>query len=104
MVDWTKSEVLQFDRLVRQVMTNANCHHPRSSVERLLFPYKLGGRGLLSVENLLEHHLIMLSHHLNTYGDTLVKMCCTLDTHLPPHVSVMSRAASLVSSLGLDDM
>ena len=103
-VGWTKSEVLQFDQLVRQVMTNANCHHTRSSVERLFLPRKLGGRGLLCVENLLEHHLIMLSYHLNTSGNALVKMCCTLDTQLPSRVSIMSRAALLVSSLGLDDM
>ena len=100
-VGWTKFEVLQFDRLVRQVITNANCHHPRSSVERLFLPRKLGGKGLLCVENLC---LIMLSHHLNTSGDVLVKMCCTLDTQLPSRVSSMSRAALLVSSLGLDDM
>ena len=100
-ISWTKAK---FDRLVHQVMTAANCHHPRSAIERLHLPRKLGGRGLLCVEHLLECRIIMLSHHLQNSEDALVKMCCTLDySQLPPSGSIVSRASSLVSSLSLDN-
>ena len=98
-ISWTKPEITKFDRLVRQVMTAANCHRPRSAIERLHLPRKLGGRGLLCVEHFLEHRIIMLSHHLQKSEDALVKMRCTLDSQLPPHGSIVSRASSLVSSL-----
>ena len=102
-ISWTKAEITKFDRLVRQVMTAANCHHPRSAIEQLHLPRKLGGRGLLCIEHLLERCIIMLSHHLQKSEDALVKMCCTLDSQLPPRGSIVSRASSLVSSLSLDN-
>jgi len=75
-----------------------------SSVELLFLPRKLGGIGLLCIENLLERRLIMLSHHLHASEYSLVKMCFTLGAQLPSHVSIVSRAVSLVSSLGLNDI
>ena len=90
--------------MIHQVMTNASCHHPRSAIERLFLPRKLDGRGLSCIENLLEHRLIILSHHLHTSRDAMVKLYYTLDAQLSSHVSIMSRAASLIFSLGLDDM
>lgn len=75
-----------------------------SSVELLFLPRKLGGRGLLCIENLLERRLIMLSHHLHASEYSLVKMCFTLGAQLPSHVAIVSRAVSLVSSLGLNDI
>jgi len=60
-VGWTKSEIC---KIVHQVMTS---HHPRSAIERLFLSRKFGGKGLLCVENLLNHRLIMLSHHLEMH-------------------------------------
>jgi len=48
-VDWTKAEIAQFDVIVRKALTAANSHHPRSAIERLYLPRKLGGRGLLNI-------------------------------------------------------
>ena len=103
-IDWSKSEITNFDRLVRRVMTAANCHHPCSAIEQLFLSSKLGGRGLSCVENLLDHRLIILPHHLQTSGDALVKLYRALDTQLPSRVSVLSRASCLASSLMLDDV
>ena len=102
-VDWTKSEVLQFDRLVCQMMTNTNCNHPHSFVERLFLSRKLGGRGLLCVENSGASPNYALPPSKYIWRCT-GELCCTLDTQLPSRISIMSRATLLVSSLGLDDM
>ena len=56
------------------------------------------------MENLLDRCLILLSYHLQTSGDALVKLYCALDTQLPSRVSVLSRASCLSSSLMLDDV
>ena len=46
----------------------------------------------------------MLSYHLQTSGDALVKMCCALIKQLPSCVPVISRASGLAVSLSLDDI
>ena len=46
-VDWTVAEVSQLDILIRKMMVTANSLHPRSAVERLYLPHRLGGRGLI---------------------------------------------------------
>jgi len=48
------------------------------------------------VESLLDRRLIILSYHLQTSGDVLVKMCCALDTQFSSHVSIITRAFSIM--------
>ena len=83
-VEWTKAEIAQFDVSVRKSLTASNSHHPRSVVERLYLPRKIGGRGLLGVEHLYQRRLLLLSHHLQTSTDTLVQACCELMSQFPP--------------------
>ena len=63
-VDWIVAEISQVDITVCKVMVLANSLHPRSAVERLYLPHRLGSRSLLGMENLCHHRLIMLSNHL----------------------------------------
>ena len=101
-VDWTVAEISQLDILVRKAMTSANSLHPRSAVERLYLPHRLGGQGLVGVESLYQRRIIMLSHHLNTSEDALVKMCWLLDVSLPSQKSICSKANKLVNTLSLN--
>ena len=82
-VDWTVAEVSQLDILIYRMMVAANSLHPCSAVERLYLPHRLEGRGLLNVEHLYYRCIIMLSQHLQTSDDALVRMCFLLDTSLP---------------------
>ena len=90
------------DITVRKVMMSANSLHPRSAVECLYLPHHLGSRDLLGMENLYHRHLIMLSNHLQTSDDVVVKMCLLLDMSLPSRKLLCSRANKLVEALSLD--
>jgi len=83
-------------------MISPNSLHPRSAVECLYLPHRLGGRGLVGVESLYHRRIIMLSHHLQTSEDALVKMCWLLDMSLPSQKSICSKANKLVNTLSLN--
>ena len=57
-IDWTINECTELDRLIRKQMTLYNALHPRDDVDRLYVTRKSGGRGLLSVSDVvtLEKH------------------------------------------------
>ena len=46
----------------------------------------------------------MLSHHLQTSQDPLVKACCQLISHFPPRKSLISRAHGITADLTLGNM
>jgi len=100
-VDWTVAELNKMDILVRKVMREVCSLHPRSAIERLYLSHNQGGRGLLNVEHLYHRRVILLSHHLQTSTDALVKMCLTLDSAMPPRKSVVARANTFLASLSL---
>ena len=103
-MEWTKGEISQFDVSVHKLLTSFNSHHPRSSIERLYLPRKIGGRGLISIEHLYQRCLLSLSHHLQTSSDTLVNACCELMSQFPPRKSLLAVAGDVATSLGLDGM
>ena len=41
-VEWTKAEIAQFDVSVRKPLISANSHRPRSNIEQLYLPHKIG--------------------------------------------------------------
>jgi len=102
--DWSKVEIAQFDVAVHKTLTAANSHHPCAAIERLYLPRKLGGRGLANIEHLYQRRLVLLSHHLRTSSDDLVKACCELMMESPSCRSVLSIADDVASSLALGDM
>ena len=82
-------------------MTASNSHHPRAAVERLYLPSHIGGCGLLNTEHLYQRQLLMLSHHLQTSSDILVRECFNLISQMPSSKSLLSKATKLASELGL---
>ena len=85
-------------------MTASNSHHPRSTVERLYLPRHMGGRGLLNIEHLYQRRLLMLSRHLQTSCDPLVRECFSLISQMPPSKSLLSRATKFASDLELSNI
>ena len=102
-IPWTVREIQHFDVLTRRVMRATCNHHPRSAVERLYLPRSEGGRGLVNVENLFHHRLVILAHHLSSSNDVLVQLCHELDGSLPPRASVKARAEAYCTSLGVSN-
>ena len=104
MVEWTKAEISQFDVFVRKLLTASNSHHPRSSIERLYLPRKIGGRGLVNIEHIFQRRLLSLPHHLQTSTDSLVHACCEVMSQFPPRKSLITRAGDISTSLALDNI
>jgi len=101
-VEWTKAEVSQFDVMLRKILTAANSHHPRAAIERLYLPRRVGGRGIVNIEHIYQRRVVMLSYHLQTSQDPLVKACYQLVSTFPPRKSLISKADEIVAALAVD--
>ena len=53
-VSWRKSELQSIDRRTRKLFTIYEALHPNSDVDKLYIPRKVGGRGLISIEDCVE--------------------------------------------------
>lgn len=53
-VKWSSTDLESLERKVRTLMTKYRQHHPKSAIERLVIPRDKGGRGLISIQNLVE--------------------------------------------------
>ena len=102
-VEWTKAEVSQFDVMLRKILTAANSHHPRAAIERLYLPRHVGRRGIVNIEHIYRCRVVMLSYHLQTSQDPLVKACYQLVSTFPPRKSLISRADEIVAALAVDN-
>ena len=101
-VGWAVEELKGMDVLVRKVMREACSLHSRSAVECVYLPHCQGGRGVLYVEHLYHRRVILLSQHLQTSSNNLVKMCLFLDSLLPARKSVVVRARTFLANLPLN--
>ena len=52
-VSWRKSELQAIDRKTRWLFTIYRALYPKSDVDRLYIPRKEGGKGLISIEDVL---------------------------------------------------
>ena len=64
-IDWTKEELRDLDTKTRKKMTIYKALHPRADTDRLYIPWKKGGRGLLSVEDMVTLEKTALSEYVN---------------------------------------
>ena len=72
-VNWTKEEVKDMDRTTRKTMTMIGALHPRDSVCRLYLPRKMGGRGLIGIEDCVELAILGLNNYVNESQDKLIE-------------------------------
>ena len=52
-IEWTKEELRNMDRKTRKMLTMFRSMHPQADVDRLYRKRKKGGRGLISVEDMV---------------------------------------------------
>ena len=55
-LDWTKEEMKELDRWTRKQLTAGRILHPKSNVMRIYIKRRYGGRGLISVENVVQQN------------------------------------------------
>ena len=64
-VDWTLQECAELDRFTRKQMTLFKALHPRADIDRLYVNRKMGGRGLLSIADVVHLEKHSLSVYVN---------------------------------------
>ena len=53
-IQWNKEEIAEMERKTRKLLTIYGAFHPKSNVNRLYMKRKVGGRGLISIEECIE--------------------------------------------------
>jgi len=66
-------ELRAMDRQTRKLLTISRGFHPRSDVDCLYLPRKKGGRGLKSVEDVVQEEKCSLFHYLVGSGEPPLK-------------------------------
>ena len=61
------------DISTRKLLTMYKCFSMKDDVDRLCVPRQRGGRGLLSVEDVLHHEQLSLAKYLATNGEPLLQ-------------------------------
>ncbi|XP_023216726.1 uncharacterized protein LOC111619278 [Centruroides sculpturatus] len=68
-INWTQAELDNLDRKTRKLMTIYCSLHPRSDVDQLYLPRRLGGRGLLQVKQTVEEEKYALAEYVKDSGE-----------------------------------
>ena len=71
-VQWPVNILKELDRKTRKFLCLFRGLHPRSDVDRLYLPRKMGGRGLRSVEDVVCEEKCSLSCYVQTSDDALI--------------------------------
>ena len=76
-INWTKEELKKLDRITRKEMTINGALHPRADVDRLYVPRKRGGRGLMSIEEVVQKEENALALYTHNSNEMFIKMVNT---------------------------
>ena len=72
-IDWRKDELKDIDRKTRKLFTMHRSMHPQWDVDRLYWKRTEGGRGLQSVEEVVELEKASLGYYLEQTEEVLLK-------------------------------
>ena len=70
---WAKEELETLDRMTRKQLTLYGALHPRLDVNRLYANREVGGRGLVSVEDLVRHEEKQLNRYMMNSRETVMQ-------------------------------
>lgn len=73
-INWTQEELKIMDRKTRKLMTVYKALHPKSNTARLYLPRKIGGRGLVSIEECIESEKRSLDDYIRKSDEEILKM------------------------------
>jgi hypothetical protein len=76
-VSWTKDELEKIDRETRSSLIRFGAIHPRANVLRLYTPRKLGGRGLVGIEECVADERRSLDLYIAKSEETLLQYVAT---------------------------
>uniref|UniRef100_A0A8D8X0N9 Reverse transcriptase n=1 Tax=Cacopsylla melanoneura TaxID=428564 RepID=A0A8D8X0N9_9HEMI len=98
-IKWTKTDLRNLQRNIRTIMTQYNVHHPKSCMERMTLPRRMGGRGLLDIELLHDNQIKNLRTYFTNKARTsdLIQAIVNADEKLTP-LNLKSDEVELSSS------
>ena len=73
-INWSITEIKKVVTKIRKLLAMLRMHHPKSDVNRLYFPCKEGGRGLVQLELSLKTSFIGMDTYLNNTNDWMLKL------------------------------
>ena len=71
-IEWTKTELKEIDRKTRKMFTIYHSMHPQGDVDRLYWKRKEGGRGLLSVQDVVKIEENSMGFYIKDKEETLL--------------------------------
>jgi len=92
LLDWSLTELNQLDIKFRKLLSMSGAHHLKGDVDRLYLPRNLGGRGFLSVLDVVECERRSLSSYLHNTTETLLLSARTI-----LRISVMTTVDDFVA-------
>jgi hypothetical protein len=72
-IKWSITDIRRIDGKIRKLLTSFRMHHPKSDVDRIYIPRKIGGRGLIQLEHSFKTSLVGLEEYLKTTDDAYLK-------------------------------
>ena len=70
-INWTVNECAELDRMTQKQLNMYKPLHPRADVDRLYVPQRDGGRGLLSISDVVRLEKNSLSLYIKKYNEPL---------------------------------
>ncbi len=102
-VDWGESGASKLDTATRRILKACKAHHKGSAVERLYIPRKEGGRGLQSVEHVVERETVSAALYLVGSKDRQVQGAVRLQRELEAmgETPLITRAKEVLEGYGV---
>ena len=71
-LEWTREELKQMDKRTGKLMTMHKALHPRDDIDRLYVSRKEGGRGLASIEDIVDASIQRLEDYVEKHEQGLI--------------------------------
>jgi len=96
-VNWHQEELQKLKRKTRKLLTIHGQHHPKADVDRLYFPRKQGGRGLMQLEVAHAVEITKLMEYVDRKEDPLIQVVSTHQHNT--HSAVLQTARCLKAEI-----
>lgn len=83
-INWSKTDIDEIERKLRTTLTKYKSHHPKSATERIFIKRKNGGRGVLSINQLLLNQVQSLREYFRNSTSLICKTIVEADINYTP--------------------
>ena len=102
LIDWTKEEVRELDRVTRKLMFEHSALHPKSNVIRLYMKRKNGGRGLTGIEECVASEVRNLDEYIANSKEEILSFVANEVPLQPDDIEGKNEYSSRIQKEKLD--